>query len=125
MWVIQICDAFDGPPPVMIQGMMKELKLATASSRIVTVETLRKCGKVTCQKRCHALAPSTFAARSNWSGTVCRPAIIMIMANGNSRQILTTIREGSTVLTLSMKFGGRSANPRPTSTAPMIPKSEW
>src|SRR3569832_875594 len=106
MWVIQICDALDGPPPVMIHGMMKELKLATASSRIVTVETFLKCGKVTCQKRCHALAPSTVAARSNWSGTVCRPAIIMIMANGNSRQILTTIREGSTVLTLSMKFGG-------------------
>ena len=39
MWVIQMCEAFAGPPPVMIQGMMKELKLATASSRIVTVET--------------------------------------------------------------------------------------
>ena len=49
----------------------------------------------------------------------------MIMANGNSRQMLTTISEGSTVLTLSMKFGGRSASPRPTSTAPMMPKSEW
>src|SRR6185369_16879991 len=111
MWVIQICDALEGPPPAMIQGMMKELKLATASSRIVTVETLLKWGNVTCQKRCHALAPSTLAARSNCSGTVCRPAVIMIMANGNSRQILTTIREGSTVLTLSMKFGGRAVHP--------------
>ena len=51
MWVIQICDAFAGPPPVMIQGMMKELKLATASRRIVTVVTLLRWGKVTCQKR--------------------------------------------------------------------------
>ena len=38
MWVIQMCEALDGPPPVMIQGMMKELKLATASSRSVTVD---------------------------------------------------------------------------------------
>ncbi len=29
----------------MIQGMMKELKFATASRRIVTVETPRRCGK--------------------------------------------------------------------------------
>ncbi len=35
----------------------------------------------------------------------------MIMANGNSRQMLTTISEGRTVLTLSMKFGGRSSRP--------------
>ena len=55
MWVIQMCEAFDGPPPVMIQGMMKELKFATASSRTVTVETPFRCGKVTCQKRCQAL----------------------------------------------------------------------
>jgi hypothetical protein len=59
MWVIQICEAFDGPPPVMIQGMMKELKLETMSSSTVTIETPERCGKVTCQKRCQALAPST------------------------------------------------------------------
>ena len=41
-------------------------------------------------------------------GNGLQPAIIMIMANGNSRQMLTTISEGRTVLTLSMKFGGRS-----------------
>ena len=39
MWVIQMCEAFAGPPPVMIHTMMKELKFATASRRIVTVET--------------------------------------------------------------------------------------
>ena len=125
MWVIQMCEAFAGPPPVMIQGMMKELKFATASRRIVTVETPRRCGKVTCQKRFQAPAPSTVAARSSWSGTVCRPAIIMIIAKGNSRQMFTTISAGSTVLTLSMKLGGRSVMPRPTSTAPITPKSEW
>ena len=125
MCVIQMWEALEGPPPVMIQGMMKELKFATASSRIVTVDTPLRCGKVTCQKRCHAEAPSTCAARRSWSGTVCSPAIIMIMANGNSRQMLTTISEGRTVLTLSMKFGGRLASPSSTSTAPMMPKSEW
>src|SRR5690606_15280584 len=105
MWVIQICEALEGPPPVMIQGMMKELKFATANSRIVTVDTLRRCGKVTCQNRCQADAPSTLAARNNCSGTVCSPAITMIMAKGNSRQMLTTMSDGRTVLTLSMKFG--------------------
>ena len=80
---------------------------------MVTVETPCRCGKVTCQKRCQALAPSTFAARSNCSGTVCSPAIIMIMAKGNSRQTLTTISDGSTVSTLSMKLGGRSVSPSP------------
>ena len=54
-----------------------------------------------------------------------RPAISMIMAKGNSLQTLTTISEGRTVLTLSMKFGGWLANPSCTRTAPMIPKSEW
>ena len=54
MCVIQMCDAFAGPPPVMIQGMMNELKFATASSSTVTVDTPRRCGKVTCQKRCQA-----------------------------------------------------------------------
>ena len=38
---------------------MKELKFATASRRIVTVETPCRCGKVTCQKRFQAPAPST------------------------------------------------------------------
>ena len=111
MWVIQMSEAPAGPPPVMIQGMMKELKLATASSRTVTIETPFRCGKVTCQKRCQALAPSTCAARSSWSGTVCRPAISMIMAKENSCQMLTTISEGSTVLTLSRKLIGRSVRP--------------
>ena len=54
---------------------------------------------------------STVAARSSCSGTVCSPAIIMIMAKGNSRQMFTTISDGRTVLTLSMKFGGRSTIP--------------
>ena len=49
----------------------------------------------------------------------------MIMAKGNSRQMLTTISEARTVLTLSMKFGGRSTIPSCTSTTPMMPKSEW
>ena len=120
-----MCEALEGPPPVMIQGMMKELKFATASSNTVTVDTPRRCGKVTCQKRCQAEAPSTLAARSNWSGTVCRPAISMIMAKGNSRQMLTTISEGRTVLTLSMKLGGRLTKPSCISTAPMTPNSEW
>ena len=61
----------------------------------MTVDTPCRCGKVTCQKRCQALAPSTCAARSSWSGTVCRPAISMIMAKENSFQTFTTISEGS------------------------------
>ena len=119
-----MCEAPAGPPPVMIQGMMKELKLATSSSSIVTIDTPFSCGTVTCQKRCQALAPSTCAARSSCSGTVCRPAISMIMAKENSLQTLTTISEGSTVWMLSMKLIGRSVRPSPTESAPMTPKSE-
>ncbi len=70
MCVIQMWEALDGPPPVMIQGTMKELKFATASRRIVATDTPLMCGNVTCQKRCQALAPSTCAARRSWSGTV-------------------------------------------------------
>ena len=95
--MIQISEAPAGPPPVMIQGMMKELRLATVSSSTVTIETPFRCGKVTCQKRCQALAPSTCAARSSCSGTVCRPAISMIIAKENSLQMLTTISDGSAV----------------------------
>ena len=59
MWVIQMWEALDGPPPVMIQGIMKELKFDTASKSTVTVETPFRCGKVMCQKLLQALAPST------------------------------------------------------------------
>ena len=112
MWVIQMSEAPARPPPVMIQGMMKELKLATASSRTVTVETPLRCGKVTCQKRCQALAPSTCAARSSWSGDRLQAGHQHDHREGNSRQMLTTISEGSTVLTLSMKLIGRSVKPK-------------
>ena len=37
---------------------------------------------------------------------VIPPGRDMIIANGNSRQMLTAIKLGSTVLTLSMKLGG-------------------
>ncbi|MNL83805.1 hypothetical protein D3C87_2115620 [compost metagenome] len=75
----------------MMNGMMKLLKFCTTSSSTVTIETLCRCGQVTCQKRCQGLAPSTCAARSRVSGTVCRPAISMIMAKENSFHTFTTI----------------------------------
>ena len=41
-------------------------------------------------------------------------------------EVLKRLRSrGSTVPVLSMRLGGRSAKPSSTSTAPMIPKSEW
>ena len=80
---------------------------------------------VTCQKRCHALAPSTRAARSSWSGTVCSPASIMIIAKGNSFQTLTTISAGITRERLSRMLIGPSVRPSATNIAPMTPKSLW
>ena len=101
--VIQMSEAPAGPPPVMIQRMVNELRLVTSSSRTVISVTPFRCGTVTCQKRFQALAPSTWAARCSWSGTVCRPASIMIMAKGNSFQTLTTISDGITRSMLSRK----------------------
>jgi hypothetical protein len=74
-------------------------------------------------KRCSASAPSTRAAFSSCCGTVCRPASIMIMANGNSFQTLTTIREGNASSMLSRKLIGRSVKPSCTVIAPITPKS--
>ena len=107
----------------MIQGIVKELMLVTTSNSTVIVLTLRRCGNVTCQNACQCPAPSTRAARSNWSGTVCRPARTMIIANGNSFQTFTTISDGSTVLALSRKMMGLSVMPSATESAPIAPKS--
>src|SRR5947209_5217729 len=125
MAVIQMSDAPTGPPPVMTQGMTKLLRLATSSSSTVTVITPFRCGTVTCQNCCHGPAPSTVAARSNWSGTVCSPANIMIIAKENSFQTFTTMSDGSTVSTLSRKLIGWSVSPSATNAAPITPKSLW
>ncbi len=109
----------------MIQGIVKELMLVTTSSSTVIVLTPRRCGNVTCQKACQGPAPSTRAARRSCSGTVCNPASTMIIANGNSFQMFTTISDGSTVSTLSRKMIGLSVMPSATESAPMTPKSLW
>src|SRR5437763_1043855 len=51
------------------------------NAKIVPITTAKKIvgdiiGRVTCQKRDHAPAPSTFAASKSSSGTVCRPEAI-------------------------------------------------
>src|SRR5918911_162008 len=83
-WVIQICDALAGPPPVMIHTSTNEFRLPTNSRMAVTMMTLRSCG------------------------TVCRPARSMIIANGNSFQTLATISDGMTRLVESRKLMGDS-----------------
>lgn len=70
--------------------------------------TLFRCGTVTWKNACTAPAPSTRAARSNPSGTVCNPASIMIIAKGNSFQTLTTINEGNAKVVESRNTMGRS-----------------
>src|SRR5438270_2332945 len=107
-WVIQICEAPAGPPPVMIHTSTKELRLATNNRIDVITITPRKVGTVTCQKRFQALAPSTRAALSNCWGTVCRPASSMIIANGNSFHTFATINDGMTSLVESRKLIGES-----------------
>ena len=51
------------------------------------------------------------AARSNPSGTVCKPAVSMTMTKGNSFQTLTMIRVGMTRFLLSSSTSGFSIQP--------------
>ena len=62
-------------------------------------------GKVTCQKVCQAVAPSTRAASSTSRDIACRPASSMIIMNGMKVQASSTMIEMRAVIGLEKKAG--------------------
>src|SRR5512134_3923592 len=70
---------------------MKSENVWITENTTTTSVTGRSSGQVTCQKRCHALAPSSAAASCRSGLIVCRPASSVIAKNGVPRQVLTTI----------------------------------
>jgi hypothetical protein len=62
----------------------------TEKTTTTRVTGLRR-GHVTCQKRCHPLAPSSEAASCRSGLMVCSPASSVIAKKGMPRQVLTTM----------------------------------
>ena len=88
-------------------------------------DTPLRCGTVMCQKRFQALGAVDHRRPVSWSGTVCRPASIMIMTKGNSFQTLTTISDGITRSMSSRKMTWPVDDAQAASEAPITPKSLW
>ena len=69
----------------------KALMLSMSRKRPATRRTPRRNGNTTCTVSRHALAPSMRAASTCSCGSVCRPARIMSIVNGNHSQTSATM----------------------------------
>ena len=97
---------------MMLKSLMVRMKL----SSVVTIITCLSPGRVTCQKRRHAEAPSTDAASYCSRGMLCRPARKETPKKGNPRHQLATITAIIAPSGVAMKAIGRLRSPRSSST---------
>ena len=71
-----------GPPAVTLMTMSASFSLKMMRMTTAVTLTGSISGKVTCQKLCQPLAPSTLAASSTSFGIACSPASSRIIMNG-------------------------------------------